>query len=435
VKKRWFWIGGGVLLLAAMIVVNLLRSEHATVKARTSKVEQRDVTARISAPGRVQAISSVDISAEVPGRVVELRVAEGDSVRAGDLLLRLDDSQYKSRVDQALAALRSAQAALTLAQARLDKLTRDQERLVALRAKDLASEEALDAAQTDVLVQQAEVEARREEVARFQAALDDARDNLEKTVYRAPVGGIVSRLNIEQGEIVITGTMNNPGTVILSLADLSAMEVEAEVDETDIVHVKTGQVAHITVDAIPDTTFPGSVTSVGNSGRRVGAGTVEDATNFEVKVRFLHPDPRLRPGMTADIEVETETHRNVLTVPLQALVARTRGKLEQEKRAAAREKEGKEAPSDTAEAPADTLSEDERREREREVLEGVYKLDGDEAVFVEVQAGIADETRIEVTGDLQEGDRVVSGPYRVLRDLKEGTRIEEETEKADATGS
>jgi HlyD family secretion protein len=270
-------------------------------------------------------------------------------------------------------------------------------------------------------------------VARFQAALADARDNLDKTVYRAPVGGIVSRLNIEQGEIVITGTMNNPGTVILTLADLSAMEVEAEVDETDIVHVKTGQVAHITVDALPDTTFPGRVMSVGNSGRRVGAGTVEDATNFEVKVRFLEPDPRLRPGMTADIEVETDTHQDVLTVPLQALVARTRGKLDAERRAAAVGKEGEGA--DTSAAPADTLSEEARREREREVLEGVYKLVGEDAVFVEVAAGIADETRIEVTGDLEEGDRVVSGPYRVLRDLKEGTRIEEEAEKVDGTGS
>jgi HlyD family secretion protein len=159
---------------------------------------------------------------------------------------------------------------------------------------------------------------------------------------------------------------------------------------------------------------------------------VEDATNFEVKVRFESPDPRLRPGMTADIEVETETREDALTVPIQALVARTRGKLEAERRAARRD--GKEAGADSATASPDTLSRDEKREWEREVLEGVYKLDGDEAVFVEVTAGIADETRIEVAGDLEAGDRVVSGPYRVLRDLKEGTRIEEESEEADRNG-
>jgi len=430
--KRWFLIGGGVLILAAIVVANIVRSGAPTLDARFSPVERRDVTSSISAPGRVRAVSSVDLSAEVPGRVVELKVEEGDSVKAGDLLLRLDDDQYRSRVEQADAALASARANLALAEARLEKTKSDLDRLQAMKEKDLASEQAVEQAVTDHRVQFAEVESRRQEVARNQAALSDARDNLEKTVYRAPVSGVISRLNVDQGEIVITGTMNNPGTVILTIADLSRMEVEAEVDETDVVYVRTGQRASITVDAIPDTTFEGTVVSVGNSGRRKGTGGTDDVINFEVVVRFDHSDRRLKPGMTADIEVRTRTHAGVLAVPIQALVARSRGTLADDRKAALRKAKGKpdSTLADTAAvAPPDSLDSEDRDKWRKEVVEGVYKVVDGQAVFVKVEAGIADETHIEITGDLQEGDQVVSGPYKVLRELKEGARVKKSGKK------
>lgn len=429
--KRWILIGGGVLLLAAIVVANLVRSKAPSVEARFSPVERRDVTATISAPGRVRAVSSVDLSAEVPGRVVELNVEEGDSVRAGDLLLRLDDDQYRSRVEQADAALRSARANLALSEARQEKTKSDLARLQALKEKALASEQAVEQALTDNRVQVADVDSRRQEVSRYEAALADARDNLEKTVYRAPVSGVVSRLNVEKGEIVITGTMNNPGTVILTIADLSQMEVEAEVDETDVVYVRAGQRASITVDAIPDTTFEGTVSSVGNSGRVQGAGGTDQVINFEVIVRFDHSDPRLKPGMTADIEVQTRTHPGVLAVPIQSLVARSRGRLEDDRKAAAGKEKGKaQAPPDTASlAPPDSLDQEDRDKWRKEVVEGVYKVVDGEARFVPVETGIADETHIEVRGDLKEGDEVVSGPYKVLRELKEGTRIKKSEKK------
>jgi HlyD family secretion protein len=285
----------------------------------------------------------------------------------------------------------------------------------------------LERADTDYRVQLADAEARREELARLEAARADAHDNLDKTVYRAPVAGIVSLLNIEEGEIVIVGTMNNPGTVILTIADLSAMEVDAEVDETDVVEVAVGQPAEISVDAFPDTTFEGTVVAVGNSGRRRGGGGADEVINFEVKVRFDDGDPRLKPGMTADVEVETRTRRDVLTVPIQALVARSRGQIEKDRKAAARRDKKKEASADTTDAPDSTDAREEReRERwEKEVVEGVYKIVDDKAVFVPVEAGIADESMIEVVSDLSEGDRIVEGPFRVLRELKEGTRIKE----------
>jgi HlyD family secretion protein len=376
-------------------------------------------------------VSSVDISAEVPGRIVALTVAEGDSVAQGDLLLRLDDAQYRSRVEQARAASRSAAANLALSEARLEKTTKDRDRLQALMDKDLASAEALEEAATNVSVQQADVEARRQELARNEAALLDAEDNLEKTVYRAPVTGVVSRLNVEVGEIVITGTMNNPGTVILTVSDLSVMEVEAEVDETDVVAVRPGQKASISVDAFPDTTFEGTVSSVGNSGRRQGQGGVNEVINFEVDVRFNTADPRLKPGMTADVEVETKTREDVLNVPIQSLVARSRGTVEKDRKAAAG-REKAETADTTETAAADSLRGEDKEAWEKEVLEGVYAVVDGKAVFVPVKTGIADASRIEVTGDLTEGDAVVSGPYRVLRDLKEGTRIKGETSESEA---
>ena len=419
--KRWLLIGGAVVLLAAIVIANLSRSSTPSVEARTATVERGDLTSRISAPGQVRAVSSVDISAEVPGRIVELAVAEGDSVPRGALLLRLDSAQYKSRVEQAGASLRSARANLALSEARLEKFESDRKRSEALHARDLASAEAVERAVTDYRVQFADVEARREDVARLQASLEDARDDLEKTVYRAPVAGIVSRLNIEEGEIVITGTMNNPGTVILTIADLSRMEVEAEVDETDVVTVAVGQIAHITVDAIPDTTFAGTVVSVGNSGRRGSGG--DEVINFEVKVRFDVSDPRLKPGMTADIEVETGTREGVLTVPIQSLAARSRSRIDQDRRDLA-EREGEAA-------PPDSLDDEEKEARDKEIVEGVYKVVDGTAVFVEVSPGIADESRIEVTGELVEGDVVVSGPYKALRELKEGTRIKTQDDSGD----
>ena len=418
---RWILIGAGAIFLIAIVAFNLAKNDTPSVSAKLGQVEARNITSTITAPGRIRAVASVDISAEVPGRVIELKVAEGDSVRAGDLLLRLDDAQYRSRVDQAQAGLKSTQASLVLAEARLNQLEKDQNRLAALKEKDLASAEALEKVRTDYSVQKAEADARREEVSRMRATLADAEADLRKTVYRSPVSGVVSRLSIELGEIVMTGTMNNPASVILTISDLGLMQVEAEVDETDIVDVHPGQAAKITVDAIPDTSFKGHVVMVGNSGRQnnPGASASEEVVNFEVKVQFDRPDSRLKPGMTADVEVETQMRSEVLAVPIQALVARSRLVLEKDEKIAVKKSKKK----TLIHAAPDTLKGTAREKWEKEVVEGVFKLVNNEAVFMPVKTGISDEAMIEVTGDLAAGDKVVTGPYRVLKDLKEGVRV------------
>ena len=429
---RWILIGAGAIFLIAIVAFNLAKNDTPSVSAKLGQVEARNITSTITAPGRIRAVASVDISAEVPGRVIELKVAEGDSVRAGDLLLRLDDAQYRSRVDQAQAGLKSTQASLVLAEARLSQLEKDQNRLAALKEKDLASAEALEKVRTDYSVQKAEADARREEVSRMRATLADAEADLRKTVYRSPVSGVVSRLSIELGEIVMTGTMNNPASVILTISDLGLMQVEAEVDETDIVDVHPGQAAKITVDAIPDTSFKGHVVMVGNSGRQnnPGASASEEVVNFEVKVQFDRPDSRLKPGMTADVEVETQMRSEVLAVPIQALVARSRLVLEKDEKIAVKKSKKK----TLIHAAPDTLKGTAREKWEKEVVEGVFKLVNNEAVFMPVKTGISDEAMIEVTGDLAAGDKVVTGPYRVLKDLKEGVRVKPAKEGEEEAG-
>ena len=418
--KRWLLIGGGAILLIAIVAMNLAKTNTPTVSAKLGTVEMRSITSTITAPGRIRAVASVDISAEVPGRVIELEVAEGDSVRAGDLLFRLDDTQYRSRVQQAEAGIKSAQANLALAEARLAQIEKDRARLEALEGKGLASAEALEKMRTDYTVQSAELMARREDVSRLKASLDDARADLAKAVYRSPVNGIVSRLSIEQGEIVMTGTMNNPASIIMTIADLGLMQVEAEVDETDIVDVRPNQPAEITVDAIPDAKFKGHVVTVGNSGRQSNPNaTTDEVVNFEVKVQFDQPDPRLKPGMTADVEVETQTRSEVLAVPIQALVARSRMVLEKEEKAAVKKHKNKmllRAAPDSLKGPA-------REKWEKEVVEGVFKVVNDASVFIPVKTGISNESLIEVTGDLAAGDQVVTGPYRVLKDMKEDAKV------------
>jgi len=430
--RRWILIGAGAIFLIAIVAFNLSKNDTPSVSAKLGEVTEKSITSTITAPGRIRAVASVDISAEVPGRVVELKVAEGDSVQAGDLLLRLDDTQYKSRVAQAQAGIKSAGASLVLAEARLTQLDHDRNRLEALKDKDLASAEAVEKAHTDYDVQHAEVEARREEVARMKANLDDAAADLRKTMYRAPVSGVVSRLSIELGEIVMTGTMNNPASVIMTIADLGLMQVEAEVDESDIVDVHPGQAAKITVDAIPDTTFKGHVVTVGNSGRQnnPGASASDEVVNFQVKVQFDRPDWRLKPGMTADVEVETQTRSEVLAIPIQALVARSRLVLEKDEKMAVKKSKKK----ISVHAAPDSLKGTAREKWEKEVVEGVFKLVNNEAVFMPVKTGISDEAMIEVTGDLAAGDKVVTGPYRVLKDLKEGVRVKPAKEGEEEAG-
>ena len=418
-KKKWLWLGLGAAVVIGLFAIGIAKYAQGKVQAvQLARVRMEDITSRVRAPGKIEPMTQIKVSADIPGKIVRLAVKEGDSVRRGQLLLQIDDAQYRANYDQAAAALASAREHQSEAENDFKVIEANHQRQKALFEKSLLSQAEWDQANTTYDRARIAVATARQEVARARAALEGARDNLSKCRFVAPIDGVVSALNVEQGEIVITGTMNNPGTQILVVSDLSRMLVRADVDETDVVDMKLGQKAKITVDAIPDTSFVGTVTEIGNTAKRSTTATVEGQTNFEVKVVFDQDVPQIRPGMTADVEVETATRPHTKGVPIQAVVVRTQRELERAGRKGVKPRRFK--GSDAIAAEDDTIG---RKEKE---ITGVFVVRDGVARFVPVRTGIASETMIEIFGNLNPGESVVAGPYKALRELKPETRVKQE---------
>ncbi len=409
----------GIVVVGGLIALSAVKSAKGKVESvQLASVRREDVTARVRAPGKIEPKTQVKVSADIPGKVVILNIKEGDSVRRGQLLLGIDDTQYRSAQQQATAALSSAKARVREAESALRVSDANYGRQKALFEQKLLSQAEWDGATNSHEGARVALATAQEEVARAQAQKDAAQDNLSKCRFFAPFDGVVSALNVEKGEIVITGTMNNPGTQILVVSDLSRMLVRAEVDETDVVEMKIGQKAKISVDAFPDTTFEGTVTEIGNTAKRSSISSVEGQTNFEVKVVFDHQVDAVRPGMTADVDIATGTHEKTLAVPIQAVIIRTQSQLDR-----AAKKPGAKAPKKKVTALA--ADEDTAGKRDPEIT-GVLVVNEGVTKFVPVRTGLASETMIEVTGDVKEGDTVVSGPYKALRELKPGAKVKKE---------
>jgi HlyD family secretion protein len=420
-KKKWLWIGIALLLVVVMFAINLARGSKGKVESvQLARVRVEDVTSRVRAPGKIEPETQVKVSADIPGKIVRLAVKEGDTVSKGQLMLQLDDTQYRASYAQARAALGSARARLREAESAFHVAASSFARQKALFEKGLLSQAEWDQASTHHESARIAVQTAREEVARSQAAVAAARDNLSKSRFVAPINGVVSALNVEQGEIVMIGTMNNPGTQILVVSDLSRMLVRADVDETDVVDMTLGQKAKITVDAMPDTLFAGTVVEIGNTAKRSITSAVEGQTNFEVKVVFDDNVPQVRPGMTADVEIETATHANTNAVPIQAVVVRTERELERAARKAGR------ATRKSKQGNAIAAEEDTVGRKDKEVT-GVFVVRDGIASFEPVRTGIASETMIEIFSNVKKGENVVAGPYKALRELKPGARVKQES--------
>jgi HlyD family secretion protein len=424
-RRRGFWIGlTAVVLLAIFLIASLGRSDRKRAQeVRLEKVERGPIEAWVRAPGRVKPERVVQMSSNVQGRVAQLDVKEGQTVQPGDLLLRLDDARYRSAVAQGKADLDAARANHRLAAEQQALSQRQYERSKKLFGRDLATPEALDQARTQARIESAREAAAAEEVRRAEAYLAQAEKDLDETVFRAPIRGRITELNVEVGENVVTGTMNNPGTVVLTLSVLDSMEVEAEVDETDVIRIERGQTAKVLVDAVEDTTLGGVVTSVGQSGRRNVAGS--QATHFLVRVRILDPPEFLRPGMSGDVEILTGRRDSALVVPIQALVAPTREVVERWE-SGGPERPGKDraaAGTSGGVSPEDEESEPESEPLREERVEGVFLVRDGTARFTPLDLGIRSDTHVEVSGEIRPGDEIVVGPYRVLRQLRDGDLV------------
>ena len=411
IGKKWWFIGGGVLVV--LFVVAAIARPKPGKSVQVTQASRKNLVALVKAPATIEPKTIVNISAEVPGKITRLAVAEGQDVKRGQLLLQLDPAGYAEDVSQSEAMLSSAQARLASAKGAWETQQPKHKRLKALFEQKLLSPGEMEAADQEYQNASSEYEAAKQEVSRSKAALNASRDRYAKTVFRSPIDGTVTGLNVEQGEIVITGTMNNPGTRILSVGDMNRMLAKANVDETDVIDLKVGQKANITVDAFPDSTFPAHVSEIAHSAS-TGTTSSSGETDFEVKVLFDNKVPRMRPGMTADVAIETAAKDSVLAVPIQAVVTRSAEDLKKIDFKKPRK-------SDKAEAPA--VATDPEHKGKVKDKTGVFVLVNGKTEFREVTTGIASETDIQVTGDLKPGESVITGPYQVLRDLKPGQRV------------
>jgi HlyD family secretion protein len=431
IRKRWFWIGG-VILLVIFFAAALLRPEK-SLTVQTAKAERKNLVALVKAPGTIEPQTMVNISAEVPGKIIELAVREGDVVEQGQLLLRLDDANYRAQVAQARALLASAHARYRSAETTYNSAKPTYERRKSLYARKLLSDGEMEDAEREYMGALSEYESAREDIGRQEAALAAARDQLAKTVYRSPIDGTVIERNVEKGEIVVVGTMNNPGTRILAVGDLERMLVKAEVDETDVVEVQLDQGAKIEVDALPDTSFGGQVTEIGRSARRSGTAAAGE-TNFEVKILFDEKVEKVLPGMTADVEIETAAVESTLAVPIQCVVVRSQEDLEEADRGKRRPRRERNEENEESEEGGNSEANEEAKEEKPREFTGVFVLIDGRAEFRKVATGIASDTDIEVSGGLEPGDEVITGPYNVLRGLKPGEKVKAEKGKGRRRG-
>lgn len=415
-RKKVLIVIGVVVGVGVLGALSLRRGGDKGVEVRTEQVARRNLVSIVTASGKIEPVRKVDISADISGRVVQVLVEEGQMVERGALLIRLDPSAVQANVRQAEASVSQARAREAQARSQLVQARSALERAEQLSSGDqLISRAELDDARTRAQVAEGELQAARFGVSQAQAGLSEARDQLSKTTISAPMSGRVTRLNIEEGETAVLGTMNNPGSLLLTIADLSSMQATVKVDETDVPGITVGDSASVRIDAFPGQNFPGRVTRIGNSSIQLASGLAPDeqSVDYEVEITLDEPPAALRPDLSATAEIITETRVNALAVPIIALTVRDpEGK---KLRAADEEEEGPAAsanPSRTA-----------RVQQRAQEIEGVFVVDSGKAVWRPVEVGIAGDRYFEVVKGLNGGETVVSGTYQVIRELESDAAV------------
>jgi HlyD family secretion protein len=393
-KGRTKVIMGGLGVVGLGLVANLVfgRGDGAA-EVRVETIQARDLVSTITATGNVRPRRQVNISSDVMGRVVELKIEEGDEVERGSLLLRIDPSAIQAQVSRARAARAQAQAQVSQARANLLQAERDLERLQSLRARDpdLVSGQALEEAQTRLEIQRATVQSAEFGAAQAAAQLEEVEEQQTRTTIIAPISGRVTRLNIEEGETAVVGTMNNPGSLLLTISDLSIIEAVLSVDETDVPRISLGDSAVVELDAFPGRRFAGEVSRIGNSAIQASGGQARASVDFEVVLTLLDPPAELRPDLSATAEIIVDRRQGATSVPIVSVTLRS--PLEGEG-------EGGEAEE-----------------------EGVFVLDQGVVRWRPVTLGMTGATHFEVLSGLSVGEQVVSGPFQQILALQDGNPV------------
>jgi len=393
----------GVLVVLVLVIWASLRdSGPRGTEVEVQAVELRTVSSRVKATGEITPETRVDISAKVVGEIIDLPVVEGQEIRSGQLLLEIESDLYEAARNQARAAVRQAEVSVRRQEVQLADARRNMRRTKELIADGLVSQEALDTAQLALDTAMVEVEAQRHGVDQYQSALQRAEDDLARTTIRSPMDGTVIQLNAEQGETVVPGSTNLPGSVIMTVADMSVLLAEVEVSEVDVVNVALGQEAEVKVDALGTEPQKGHVVEIATSGRR---DPTQGTIRFRVKVALDDPDPSLRPAMTAKVDILTATSNDAMTAPIQAVVKRTL------------DDQGEEVKGTAAKGIEES--------------EVVYVIADGEAAARVVETGISDELYVEIIDGLTDGQEVIIGPYRTLKNMHSGDAVKIEEKKDD----
>jgi HlyD family secretion protein len=441
--KKIIIIAGIVVLLLVIVGFTVHQSGRNVTVVQTGKVVRQDLSSTVSASGEIKPKTFVNIGANAYGKITRLFVKEGDWVKKGQLLAQIDNIQPEADVAANHASLEAAQtdataqeagleasrAQLEKAQSDLDHAKLDYARAQGLYKSALIAKQDFDSKKAtydaavasvaqykaSIAQYQAQKETSERKISQAQATLARSRDVLAKTSYVAPYDGLITNLPVREGESVVVGIQNALGSTLMTLADMSVITAEIQVDETDIVNVKLGQDAEITIDAMPKKIFHGKVSEIGNNAivRSTGVSTSQstsasqEAKDFKVVVTVTDPPQNLRPGLSCTAKITTNIKKSILTVPIQALTIRQRGDLETKTdkgsvQAAA-------PPKDAAAA--------------KEELQGVFVVRGKKADFVQIDTGITGTTDIEVTDNLKEGDEIVTGSYKILRTIRNGASI------------
>jgi len=412
-KKIYIFSGIGVLVLVLVALVVFSGNKEQIITVQTEEVQKKTITQVVSATGKINPEYQVIITPEVTGEIVDLPVKEGDKVSKGQLLIRIKPDTYAANRDRAAASLEASKAGLSRSKAVLDRVKSEYERVKELYAKKLVSDSELEVANSNYLSAKSDYDAQNSNVRQTEAALKEAQEQLYKTTIYSPMNGTISALNVELGERVL-GSGFSQGTNIMTVADLSLMEATVEVDENDVVLVSIGDTANVKIDAFGDKEFSGVVSEIANSAITEGLGTQQEVVNFSVKIRLIDVDRTVRPGMSCNADIETETRASVIAVPIQSVTARSvQPKME----------EGNEE-----EMPQQAEKKNGADNRPKEI---VFIVDNNnKAKMVEVTTGISDDSFIEVKSGLKGGEKIVSGPYRAIsRELNDNANVKAEGER------
>lgn len=392
---------GVVVVLAAMVWASLSGKSEKGKAVEVGKVERRDLSSRVKATGEITPERKVDVSAKVVGEIIDLPVKEGDAVRSGQILVQIERDLYVSARDRVHAGLRQIEVSQERLRIQLDDAERTLNRVRELQTQGFARQDELDAAEVAVATARVEIEAQVYAIQQQRSALRSAEEDLARTTIRAPMDGVIISLNAEKGETVVPGSTNLPGSVILTVADMSHLLAEVDVGEVDVPRMKLEQSAEIRVDALGDKILHGRVVEIASSGTNVSG---QDVIRFPVKIALAEIDPTLRPSMTAKVDILTASAERAISVPIQTVVKRRL------------DGEGNELKAD--------------KSTEIEPTDVVYLFDDGKAKLRKVETGISDALHVEIKAGLEPDEELIVGPYRTLKNLSQDDDVRREEKKA-----